>query len=141
MNGVSIELKSHDKLLVGCVFRSKSRTELKNARLCQLIQQSSERDYSHIIIEGYFHYPEIEWTTWTTMKSAEHHSQKFIVTCRDAYMYHHIQEPTRYIYGQQEHLLDLVITNEESMLTSVAYLPGLGIIANLYILHELHVHT
>ena len=72
---VSIDMKGHDKLLVGCVYRSPSSTELNNARLCQLIQQSSDRGYSHITIEGDFNYPEIEWTTWMTSKSAEHHSQ------------------------------------------------------------------
>ena len=64
------------------------------------IQQSSESGYSHIIIEGNFNYPEIEWTTWATNMSAEHHSQKYIDTCRDAYLYLHIQEPTGYRHGQ-----------------------------------------
>ena len=42
------------------------------------LKSTSDRGYSHIIIEGEFTYQEIEWTT---SKSAEHHSHKFIDTC------------------------------------------------------------
>ena len=74
------------------------------------LKSTSERGYPHIIIKGDFNYPEVEWTT---SKSAEHNNQKFIDTCRDAYMYQHIQEP------KKKHLL-------------------LGKSNNMWLLYELH---
>ena len=61
-----------------------------------VLKSTSERGYPRIIIKGDFNYPEVEWTT---SKSAEHNNQKFIDTCRDAYMYQHIQEPKKALTG------------------------------------------
>ena len=106
---LNIKLKGKDKLLLGCVYRSPSSTGQNNIKLFNLLQQI----------------PEIEWTTWGMTKSEEHHSQKFIDACRDTYLHQHTTQPT--CHRQIESLLDLVFRNEEHMVLSIDYLPGLGI--------------
>ena len=94
-----IKLKGNDKLLLGCVYRSPSSTEQNNTKLFHLLQQIPESDYTHTVIAGDFNYPEIDWNTWTTAKSEEHHSHKFIDACRDAYLHQHTTQPTRHRHG------------------------------------------
>ncbi|KAK2170409.1 hypothetical protein LSH36_3g26070 [Paralvinella palmiformis] len=115
---LNIKLKGKDKLLLGCVYRSPSSTEQNNIKLFNLLQQIPEYDSTHTVIAGDFNCPEIEWTTWSTTKSEEHHSQKFIDACRDAYLHQHT---TRHRHSQNENLLDLVFINEEHMVLSTDY--------------------
>ncbi|KAK2145843.1 hypothetical protein LSH36_652g01038 [Paralvinella palmiformis] len=84
---LNIKLKGKDKLLLGCVYRSPSSIEQNNIQLFNLLQQISEYDSTHTVIGGDSNYPEIEWTTWSTTKSEEQHSQKFIDSCRDTYLH------------------------------------------------------
>jgi len=67
-------------------------------------------DYTNTVIAWDFNYPEIDWTTWGTNKSEEHHSKKFIDVCRDVYLHQHTTQPTQHRHGQNESLLDLVST-------------------------------
>ena len=45
---------------------------------------------------------------------------------RDCYLYQHITEPTRFKIGETPSVLDLVLTIEDSMVTNINYMPGLG---------------
>jgi len=89
-----IKLKGNAQLLLGCVYRSSSITEQNNFKAFNHLKKIPEYDYTHTVIAGDFNYPEIDWTTWSTNKSEEHHSQKFTDACRDAYLHHHTTQPT-----------------------------------------------
>ena len=138
---LNIKLNGKDKLLLGCVYRSPSSTEQNNIKLFNLLQQIPEYDSTHTVITWDFNYPEIEWTTWSTTKSEEHHSQKFSDACRFTYLHQHTTQPTRHRHGQNESLLDLVFTNEEHMVLSIDYLPGLGISDHAVMIFNVHVDT
>ena len=45
---------------------------------------------------------------------------------RDAYIYQHVKEPTRVRENNEPSTLDLVLTDEESMVESINFDPGLG---------------
>ncbi|KAK2147853.1 hypothetical protein LSH36_534g01000 [Paralvinella palmiformis] len=138
---LNIKLKGKDKLLLGCVYRSPSSTGQNNIKLFNLLQQIPEYDSTHTAIAGDFNYPEIEWTAWSTTKPEENHSQKVIDACRDTYLHQHTIQPTRHRHCQNESLLDLVFTNEEQMVLSIDYLPGLGISDHAVIIFNVHVYT
>ena len=76
---------------------------------------------------GDFNRPEVNWVTMTTTKSIHHHSQLFLDAVRDAYLTQHIDEPTRYRYGQTPHILDLLLTSEDNMINNVEYHAGMGL--------------
>jgi len=49
-------------------------------------------------------------------------------------LYQHMSEPTHFKPGIAPSLLDLVITNEEGMISDLSYLPPLGKSAHLFLL-------
>ena len=42
------------------------------------------------------------------------------------FLYQHVTQPTRYRIGETPNLLDLIITNEEGLISSLEHFPGLG---------------
>ena len=62
---------------------------------------------------GDFNYPDINWTTSTASSS---NSLEFIEQTRDAFLFQHVQSPTRAREGHQSNILDLILTNESTMI-------------------------
>ncbi len=53
----TLKLKANDKLLLGCIYRSHTDTQI----VCNLLQEVSDKRPSHLLITGYFNYPDIDW--------------------------------------------------------------------------------
>ena len=62
-----------------------------------------------LVIMGDLNHPEIDWESVTTEKSINHSSQHFIDAIRDAYLYQHVTQPTRYRHSQNPNFLDLIL--------------------------------
>ena len=77
---------------------------------------------------GDFNFKEINWCEMTTSVNETHISSQFLECVRDTYFFQHILNPTRYREGNESSVLDLILTNEEEMVTDIKYLPGLGIV-------------
>ena len=58
----------------------------------------------------------------TTVHSISHFESEFIECLRDAFLIQHVREPTRSRPGQRPSILDLVLTNEEQMVSNLTYL-------------------
>ena len=56
----------------------------------------------------------------------DHVASIFLESIKDTYLIQHVKENTRYRSGIQPSLLDLILTNEEDMVSDLEYLPGLG---------------
>ena len=62
---VQLNLRGHDNLLIGCLYRSPSSDSLTSTQsLCNLL--SSMHEFSHI---GDFNYPDINWSLFTCSSS------------------------------------------------------------------------
>ena len=81
---------------------------------------------SHLLICGDFNYSDINWSNPLDPIPNTAHSQLFIDTFQDLFLYQHVDAPTRHSLSATPHTLDLVFTNEENMVTNLYYLPGLG---------------
>ena len=79
--------------------------------------------YTHLLICGDFNFPHIDWSLITGDNS---HTQAFVETIQDMFLYQHVYKPTRYRPNATPHILDLILTNEENMVNDLQYLPGLG---------------
>ena len=51
-----VNLMEHDKLLIGCIYRSESGSSDNNCKLDDLLKEASKKGYSHILIMGDFNY-------------------------------------------------------------------------------------
>ena len=104
------------------MYRSPSSDKYKSTlALCNLL--SSIHGYSHVLICGDFNYPNINWSTLSCNTT---YSQMFLDTIHDHCLFQHITEPTHYRPITVANTLDLIFTNEDGMINSVEYLPGIG---------------
>ena len=79
-----------------------------------------------MLIVGDFNFKEIRWDVFDTSVNEDHVASIFFESIKDTYLIQHIKENTRYRSGNQPSLLDLILTNEEDMVSDLEYLPGLG---------------
>ena len=123
---VSLRLRGHDSLLIGCLYRSPSSPLLPSSEhICQVLRKAST--YSHLLFCGDFNYPSIDWSNGPIVSSSSQPIQLFLDTLNDLFLYQHVTDPTRYRAGGSPHVLDLVLTNEEDMVRDITYHPGLGL--------------
>ena len=126
---VQISLPNHESLLCGCIYRSPSKEKEAAIRstkqVCKLVSMATERNDTFLLICGDFNYRDINWENNTCDESNEYLSD-FINTIHDCFLHQHVTEPTRYRYGEQPSLLDLILSNEEGTIHNLDYQPGLG---------------
>ena len=120
---ITIPLKGHNTLLIGCIYRSLTDATLSSTTsLCNLF--NSLCNYTHLLICGDFNYPNIDWVS---MSSGSQNSQLFLQTIQDQYLYQHVHNSTRYMENSTPHILDLIFSNEKDFVEDIQYLPGLGL--------------
>ena len=139
---VQIPLRGADLLLVGCIYRSPSGDGALTADgLCELLSLATARSPSHLLIAGDVNLPEVDWSVGFSSAPDGHYSHKVIDTIHDTFLYQHVTEPTRYRMGETPHILDVVLTNEEGMVRSLSYGPGIGMSDHLVLTFDLLCYT
>jgi hypothetical protein len=127
---LEISLKDEDSLLLGCIYRSPSGSlpEQKEAtsQPCRLFSLGAAMNPSHLLIMGDFNFPDINWKNGLSTAGLQHHWHDFIRTTKDCLLFQDVQEPTSYRHGTAPHLLDLIFSNEDGMISNLKYLPSLG---------------
>ena len=95
------------------------------AHLFHLVYASNP---SHLLIAGDFNLPQVDWASGFCSAPDTHHAHKFLDVVHDCFLFQHVLQPTRFRFreGEPSNLLDLLLTNEEGMLTHLQFLPGLG---------------
>ena len=138
---IELHLKQSDKLLVGCFYRSDSAPAANNEKLFSLISHVSELDYSHILLMGDFNYPDIDWESWTTSKNEASEEYRFIECIRDAFLFQHVVNPTRFRFNSRPNVLDLLFTNEENMVSNVVHCSPLGLSDHSVLVFDLQCYA
>ena len=123
---VTIKLKGGDKLIIGCVYRSPSSDQKLVNEMCQLLRDVSNTQHSHLLVTGDFNFPEIDWEDGSIKASSTHHAHTFLESVRDCFLFQHVRSPTRYRHGTTPSILDLIMTNEGSMIKDLTTGAGLG---------------
>ncbi len=123
-----ISIGIHEKLLVGCFYRSGSNTEQNTEMRMALFRKISQMNYSHVLLMGDYNFPEINWETWSTGTDDNTNSRgyKFLECVRDCYLYQHITEPTRGRGTDKPSTIDLIFSNEEGMINNIEIGAPLG---------------
>ena len=123
---LSLSLKGRDSLQLGCVYRSPSSSlEASTLALCKAVEDV-QKNSSHMLLVGDFNYPHLNWETMSSPAPADHPTHLFLNTLNDLFLVQHVTKPTRYRTGTEPSLLDLIISNEEGMVSHIEYLPGLS---------------
>ena len=125
---LSLKLRAGDCLLFGVFYRSPSSSESNNLALNTILSplcvQESPK-YSHMCVVGDFNFPGINWSDVHTCQEGSM-EDKFIETMENCFLHQHILSPTRCRGNTTPHILDLVLSNEEEMVSEIKHLAPLG---------------
>ncbi|CAC5385682.1 unnamed protein product [Mytilus coruscus] len=92
-----------------------------------LTTEACSKGYSHILIMGDYNFPEINWDSWNSPgDSRESNKYKFLENLQENFLFQHVTRPTRWRGTNTPHTLDLILTNEEQMISNLEYQSPLG---------------
>ena len=123
---VNIQLSKTDTFLVGGVYRSPQSNYENNDLLLDLLHKAKETKFSNVLVLGDFNMPEINWELWTTSKSENHISYKFLECLRDNFWEQTVVSPTRWVNDQPGNVLDLCVTNNSDIIKNIEITTRLG---------------
>ena len=123
---VSIQLSEKDTFLIGGVYRSPQSSTENNDLLLDLLQKAKGANFSNILILGDFNLPDINWELWTTSRSENHLSNKFLECLRDNFWEQTIFSPTRWVKDQPGNVLDLCVTDNPEIIKNIEITTRLG---------------
>ena len=110
---VEVKGKEDTSLTVGCVYRSPNSNEENNLNINKMIQNLNPT--KRILMMGDFNYPEINWKDPDNVHAWDQKAEAFLESTRDAYLFQHVQEPTRHRTNQKRNPLDLIFTTDDSV--------------------------
>jgi hypothetical protein len=120
-------LNNNDKLILGLIYKSPSDNSREYTdNLWDLINEASNAGYSHILLMGDFNLPDIDWDTWSCKGDVHRTEHKLLETSQNNFLFQHISKPTTWRGSDTPHILDLIITNEENMISDIEYQSPLG---------------
>lgn len=117
---------SYGNLLVMSMHRSPNSDIDNNNNLLQLMQEVSDYNVQYKIMLGDFNLPRIRWSNYTTEGGTEDCNTRFIEKVRDCFLTQHIQDVTRIRGDSQGNTLDLLFTNDESIIEEIKNESPLG---------------
>ena len=122
-----VKLKNSDSLLIGSIYRSPSKEAIPSIdELGQIFRQACHNNPTHLVIAGDFNMPMIDWDARFSAAPVGHYSHTFIEMVNACFLFQHINQPTRYRHGETPSVLDLLFSNEESLIRNICYSAGLG---------------
>ena len=123
---ITVTLGTTHKVLLGCVYRSPSSSPANNRDLETMLRTVSDMKAKHLLIVGDFNFPAIDWQTCVATDSDGSESDQFTECLKDCYLTQHVDKPTRFRGTQKPSILDLILTNEEDVVSEIQYLAPVG---------------
>ena len=118
------EGSNKEKILIGCMYKSPNSSKENIDNMISTIKNENIQKYDAICIAGDFNYPKIDWNN-TNKTSVE--NERFVEALKDAYLIQKVEYPTRNIrIDQQANIVDLVLVNEESLISEIVHCAPLG---------------
>ena len=118
----SFESMSKVKVLLGCIYKSPNSNDDNVKNLLDMMLSDVLKCYDKICVMGDFNYPNVCWQgNWTSTKD-----ETFIECIRDAYLYQMVKAPTRRRGDQRPTLDDLILVNDETLISDITHLSPLG---------------
>lgn len=111
------------KVLVGCIYRSPSSTDENSKKLIELIRDVGNKHFDFICLTGDFNWKNLNWQTCTSANEIE---MGFFEALKDGFLTQIVEKPTRRRGDQAPSLLDLVIVNDEDIVSEVKHHSAMG---------------
>ena len=121
----TIQLSDNKRLLVGVVYRSPNSSDTNNQRMLEMLRIASTANCDYLMVCGDFNVPKIDWQRSQCHDSPTSFTAWFMEEIEQFNWFQHSINYTRF-KGTQKSCLDLIFTNEESMVDEVLELPPLG---------------
>ena len=81
---------------------------------------------STVLIMSDFNYLDIDWENWNTKgDNTNSHEYKFVESIQDNFLHQHTRKPTRWRGTDNPHIVDLIVTNEETMISNLEHVSPL----------------
>ena len=139
---IKVKLQGGDCLIAGCVYRSPSANpHLSMEDINSLFRRVSESNPSHLLVCGDFNIPAIDWSSQFSPAPESHIAHKLLALVHEHLLYQHVTQPTRYREGVAPSTLDLIFTNEEGMISTLEYQPGIGLSDHVVLTFKLNCYT
>ena len=120
-----IKLENNKALLVGVVYRSPNSSDENNRNMLTLLRAAAAANCQYLTICGDFNLPLIDWSINRSQESENALSAEFVGMVEELGLFQHVRGSTRF-RGAQNSCLDLVLTNEEHMVSELRELPPIG---------------
>ncbi|XP_043199039.1 uncharacterized protein LOC122368836 [Amphibalanus amphitrite] len=124
---VKLPLLGADQLLIGCLYRSPSSDgNTSTDNLISLLKTVVSQKFSHIVITGDVNMPQIDWNDHFSHAPDGHYTKRFVEGVQECGLTQHVTKATRYRAGERSSSLDIILSNEEGLVTNLAYHPPIG---------------
>ena len=121
---LSLKHKTTSMLIV-LVYRSPNSTNLNDLNLCKLIARLQRRKDTNLSILGDFSYQKVNWNLPST-SCATRSAKEFQKCIFENFLHQMVAVPTRYRLNNLPLLLDLIITNNEDLISPLNFSSPLG---------------
>ena len=129
---IEIKINKKDTLLFALLYRNGDFTDWhieNNNKFYSVVKHIASLKYSHIVLMGDMNFRGINWETITNFEKnslQKNENEIFIECIRDSFLFQHITEPTRHRGTDNPSTLDLVLTNEENLISNINIESPLG---------------
>lgn len=123
IDNLFLTLRSPDIFLtIGCIYRPHS-CPADDTLIEELSQLAST--CTNLVVAGDFNLPELKWPLHST-PAGSNMAARFAAMVIDSNLFQLVSEPTRYRINQTPSLLDLVLTNDSELVSSLTMQPPIG---------------
>ena len=121
-------------VLIGVIYRSPSLSlEDTVPEIIFALAEATKENPPYLIVCGDFNIKHIDWKLERCLPGATPPTAAFLQGVQDCMLFQHIFECTRFREGQNPQVLDLVFSNDESIIDDISFLPGLDLSDHLSI--------
>jgi len=104
---VEINLRGHEKIICGCVYRTPSKDKKivtdTLSEICAIMDEMTKKNYSRFLMCGDFNYPEIDWLH-EYIPNSSIDIMPFMNSVQELNLHQHVVNPTRHRYDHESSL-------------------------------------